>query len=528
MSQGMGMSTGMEQTLNPKMIAFYELLQQPTVELDQAINVEIQDNPALDISAERLCPACGAAMLTNQCRDCGYKLTKEEEEAPIQDRIADLALEAAPMEKPVYSPDDDQDDIVARLVSPETLGDHLRWAWRLAASRGNLELGETLIGCINDDGYLDTDLATLAEGLGVEESKLEEVLGEIQNLEPVGVGARTLRECIRLQLAAFKSQFELRVRNNHEVDPREKPLVELAIRLVDGHWESLARHSYEDVARRLKVTLDDVQDGADFIRSRTTPYPGRQYRPAWQSQGQGGEARVRPDVLIKKVEGQEGVYIVEVQESRSLGLRVNAVYKQLWDAMRRDPTGYSSKDREHVQHYLTRAREFIDNLNQRRKTLKLIIEAVADEQGKFLEEGTHSLKPLTRLSVAHRLGLHESTVGRAVTGKYALIPAGEVIPCDMFFDASLSVKEVIKDLLQDENPRRPYSDEQISQELAKRGIQIARRTVTKYREALKVPPAAQRRRYARGGLEIEAADEGDPDKIEVQAKVTRRARSPRA
>jgi RNA polymerase sigma-54 factor len=522
MSQGMGMSTGMEQTLNPKMIAFYELLQQPTVELDQAINVEIQDNPALDITAERLCPACGAAMLTNVCRDCGYKLTKEEEEAP-QDRIADLALEAAPMEKPVYSPDDEQDDIVARLVSPETLGDHLKWAWRLSGSPEHLELGETLIGCINDDGYLDTDLAALAEGLGVEESQLEEILMEIQALEPVGVGARTLRECVRLQLAAFKSQFELRQRNNHEVDLREKPLVETALRLVDNHWEAMARHSYEDIARRMKMGLEDVQDGADFIRTRTTPYPGRQYRPSWQSAGQSGEARVRPDVLIKKVEGAIGEYVVEVQESRSLGLRVNAVYKQLWDAMRRDPAGYSSKDREHVQHYLTRAREFIDNLNQRRKTLKLIIEAVAAEQGQFLEQGTHALKPLTRLSVAHRLGLHESTVGRAVTGKYALIPAGEVIPCDMFFDASLSVKEVIKDLLQDENPRRPYSDEQISQELAKRGIQIARRTVTKYREALKVPPAAQRRRYDR----VEAAGDEAPTSAKPVRRAARAPRTPK-
>ena len=204
---------------------------------------------------------------------------------------------------------------------------------------------------------------------------------------------------------------------------------------------------------------------------------------------------MRPDVVIKKVEGEEGVYEVTVNESRSVGLRVNGVYRQLWDSMRRDPTVYSSKDREHVQQYLTRAREFIDNLNQRRKTLKLIIEAVAAEQGEFLEIGTHALKPLTRLSVAHKLGLHESTVGRAVSGKYALIPAGEVISCEMFFDASLSIKEVIKDLLADENPRKPYSDEQISNELAKKGIEIARRTVTKYREALKIPPAAQRRRY---------------------------------
>ncbi len=484
MAQSLGMTTGMEQTLNPKMIAFYALLQQPSVELEQAIGTELQENPALDVTAERVCPACNATMLTAVCRECGYQFTKEDEQAEAQkDKLADLALEAAPMEKPSYSADDEVDDVVARLVSPETLGDHLRWAWRLSCSAEHRAIGDTLIGCINDDGYLDTDLETLSEGLDIPPEKLEEVLREIQNLDPIGVGARTLRECLRLQLV--------------HLDARERAggNADLALKLIDHYWEAMARHSYEDIARKCRVSLDEVQDAADFIRTRLTPYPGRQYRPSWQSQGPQGAGRVRPDVVIKKVEGEEGVYEVTVSESRSLGLRVNAVYRQLWDAMRRDPTGYSSRDREHVQQYLTRAREFIDNLNQRRKTLKLIIEAVAAEQGSFLEEGTHALKPLTRLSVAHQLGLHESTVGRAVTGKHALIPAGEVIPCEMFFDSSLSIKEVIKDLLAEENPRKPLSDEQISVELAKRGIEIARRTVTKYREALKVPPAAQRRRY---------------------------------
>lgn len=484
MSQSLGMSQGMEQTLNPKMIAFYALLQQPSVELEQAIDAELQENPALDVTAERLCPACGTTMLTHICRECGYQFTKEDEDAEIQkDRLADLATEAAPMEKPVYSSDDELDDVVARIVSPETLGDHLRWAWRLSCSNEDRELGETLIGCINDDGYLDTDLETLSEGLDIPLEKLEAILREIQLLDPVGVGARSLRECLRLQLV--------------HLDERERAEghADLALKLIDDFWEAMARHSYEDIARKLRVSVEKVQDAADFIRHRLTPYPGRQYRPSWQSQGAQGSGRVRPDVVIRKVEGSETEYEVVVSESRSLGLRVNAVYRQLWDAMRRDPVGYSSKDREHVQVYLTRAREFIDNLNQRRKTLKLIIEAVAAEQGKFLEEGTHSLKPLTRLFVAHQLGLHESTVGRAVTGKHALIPSGEVIPCEMFFDSSLSIKEVIKDLLAHENPRKPYSDEQISIELSKKGIEIARRTVTKYREALKVPPAAQRRRY---------------------------------
>ncbi len=467
----------MEQTLNPKMIAFYELLQQPSVELEQAITVELQDNPALDVSAERTCPACGANMPAPMCRECGYKLTREDEEAaePLRDKILDLAVEASPVEKPIYNGEEDGYDVMARLTATETLAQHLLWLWRMSCEKADRELGETLIGCLNDDGYLDTELETLAEGLDVPLERLEAILVEIQNLEPPGVGARTLRECLRLQLV-----------NRDKGDDAE--IAALALKLIDEHWQAMGRHSYEDIARKLRISVELVQEGADFIRGELTPYPGRQFRPAWDTGADGGSGRVRPDVEIRKVEGVDGVYTVEVNESRSLGLRVNAVYRQLWEAMRRDPTGYSSNDREHVQTYLTRAREFIDNLNQRRKTLKLIIEAVAAEQGKYLEEGTHSLKPLTRLSVAHKLGLHESTVGRAVSGKYALLPSGDVIGCEIFFDASLSVKEVIKDLLSEENPRKPYSDEQISAELAKRGIEIAR-------EALKIPPAAQRRRF---------------------------------
>jgi RNA polymerase sigma-54 factor len=478
------MSTGMEQTLNPKMIAFYELLQQPGVELEQAIESELQDNPALEVTAERLCPACGAHMMSAMCRECGYKFTKEEEEATeaVHEKIQDLAIEASPMEKPVYTGDEDGFDVMARLTATETLTEHLKWQWRMGCSDEHRTLGDQLIGCINDDGYLDSDLETLAEGLDVPLPKMEEVLGEIQNLEPAGVGARTLRECLRLQLV------------NRDKGP-DAEVAQLALKLIDDFWQALARHSYEDIARKLKTSVERVQDGADFIRTELSPYPGRQFHPSWHTGSPHGEGRVRADVEIKKVEGEEGVYIVEVNESRSLGLRVNSVYRQLWDAMRKDSVSYSSKDREHVQTYLTRAREFIDNLNQRRKTLKLIIEAVAAEQGQYLEQGTHALKPLTRLSVAHKLGLHESTVGRAVSGKYAMLPNGEVIGCEIFFDASLSIKEVIKDLLAQENHRKPYSDEQISTELSKKGIEIARRTVTKYREALKIPPAAQRRRY---------------------------------
>ena len=164
-------------------------------------------------------------------------------------------------------------------------------------------------------------------------------------------------------------------------------VAQLALKLIDDFWQPLARHSYEDIARKLKVSVERVQEGADFVRTELTPYPGRQFRPSLANpRARSGEGRVRPDVEIKPVNWQMApVNTPSKSPNRArLGLRVNSVYRQLWDSMRKDPAVYSSKDREHVQTYLTRAREFIDNLNQRRKTLKLIIEAVATRAGRSI------------------------------------------------------------------------------------------------------------------------------------------------
>lgn len=478
MKQGMGI----EQTLNPKMIAFYELLQRPVAELNQAIEAELEENPALEISAERLCPACGAAMLTDVCRECGYRPGSDEVE--LSKSPSDVSIDPTPASKTQHFDEDDFDDPMARLAAPETLSEHLHWAWRLQSSDEDYDLGCAIIGCLSDEGYLEEGLEPLAEGLGVEVDALEKVLLQVQQLDPPGVGARDLQECLRLQLENF-------VTRENEKDS-EKELAALALRMVNKQWHAMTRHAYEEIARKMRLSLQQVQAAADFVRHRITPYPGSQFRPEWQTRSS-GDARLRPDVVISK--NENGAYEVIVRESRSLGLRINGIYRKLWDSMRREPDTYSSKDREHVQQYLTRAREFIDNLNQRRKTLKLIIEAVAAQQGEYLEKDLHAMKPLTRLSVAHELGLHESTVGRAVSGKFAQIPTGSIVPCEIFFDASLAVKEVMKDVLAQEDPRKPYSDEKIARLLEERGIEIARRTVTKYREALKILPAAQRRRY---------------------------------
>ena len=187
------------------------------------------------------------------------------------------------MEKPTYTGDDDGFDVMARLSATETLTAHLQWLWRLSCTDENRALGEHIIGCINDDGYLDTDLETLSEGLDIPLEQVEAVLVEIQNLEPAGVGARTLRECLRLQLL-------------HREKGAKSEVAQLALKLIDDHWQPMARHSYEDIARKLKTSVERVQEGADFIRTELTPYPGRQFRPSWESGANGGAGRVRPDV----------------------------------------------------------------------------------------------------------------------------------------------------------------------------------------------------------------------------------------
>ncbi len=467
--------------LSPKLIAFYEMLQLPSLELEQSIVNELQDNPALELQSERLCPVCQNPLVDGVCRDCGF-----QQGDPIDpfEQMTTFAADYRPGDRDpltAANPDDDDFDPIARLAAPLTLQENLKWHFRALASADEQALGETLIDCLDDDGYLEGDLAELAEGLGVEFVELERVLQRVQLLDPPGVGARNLRECLLIQLQQLAEAGQ----------PNE-----LAQRMVTEHWALFGRHRYEEIATKLRVSASRVQAAADFISHNLNPYPGRAYRPEWQWQPQLEPGMVRPDCIIREVETRRGrSWLVEVPEARSLALRVNRTYRSLWEQMKRDHRGHSPQDREHVQKYIARAKDFISNINQRRHTLQLIMQKVVEEQREFFEGGTEYLKPLTRLKIAAAIGFHESTIGRAIVNKHALLPTGELMPCDEFFDQSLPVKEVIKRLLADEDARRPYSDEQMATLLRGKGIDIARRTVTKYREAMRVLPASKRRRF---------------------------------
>jgi RNA polymerase sigma-54 factor len=235
------------------------------------------------------------------------------------------------------------------------------------------------------------------------------------------------------------------------------------------------------------VTQDEVIGAWEFVKINLHPYPTSAFSAAIGS-GPQGRTIIRPDVLIRVVDGE---LEVEVVESRRFALRVDPTYARLSAGMRSAEA--SESDRQHVREYVGRARFFIDNVNRRRATLQRIAECLVERQRDYLLHGVQHLVPLTRAEVGALIGMHESTVSRATAEKYVMLPTGEVVPFGHFFTASLGVKDQIRKMIEAEDPAQPMSDQDIADRLATEGVAIARRTVAKYRDELQLLPARLRR-----------------------------------
>lgn len=443
---------------DPQMILANTLLGLSCLELAQAVQQEIADNPALE-TEDDICSTCIAP--GDICPGC-----TRGSESPSDTLNAyswrDVATSAAP--------DTEIVDPVSLIPERVTLRDHLLWQVGAVVDEADREIAEHLVCAVDDNGYLKADLDEIAQACRTTVEHVERVLCAVQSLDPPGVAARDLRECLLLQLDAIAG---------------DGTDVHVPLTIVRDYWSEMVARRYAYIARRLGVRLDDVEDGVAFIRKNLTPYPGTAFRPAWDKDRHREIPGVKPDVIVHR--DHDGHFRVEVVEYDYASVRISPSYVELWREMQKNPHVYSEGDKEHVATLLSRAHMFVRGLEQRRELLRKVAECIVEEQRPFFLSGSpEDLRPLTQCRLAALLHVHESTISRGVADKYMQLPNGDLVSFRYFFGKALSAKHMVKVIVQQEDPTAPYSDQQISEILRHLGYAVARRTVLKYREEMNI------------------------------------------
>jgi RNA polymerase sigma-54 factor len=446
---GADMLHSQQMRASPALIALNNMLVLSTNDLQQLVSRELEENPALDqVEAEEAhCATCGRPLSGNLCVACLH-----EDDRLREARRNDVS----------GVPDDEFDPLVA-VAAPTSLHESLRRDLHIALKPGDHPLADYLVGCLDDQGYLDGSVEEIADAIGLEVEQVEHVLKRLQDVGPPGVGARNVQECILIQID--------RLERAGVANPHVRAVVE-------HHWLDLGEHRYSDIARTRGITYDDVVAVRDFLRQYLRPFP------LDMSDSTSNTPVILPDVVIHE-DGDK--LLVEVLESRQYSLVLNPFYQTLAQQISAGQQQVTDEERVHMQTYISRARLFLTNLRQRRETIRRITEYLVERQEKFLRSGIRHLEPLTRAEVAAALGVHESTVSRATANKYVQLPNRALVPFSTFFHASLSVKDLIQELISNEDA--PLTDEQIVGILRDQGYELARRTVAKYRGQLGILPS---------------------------------------
>ncbi|HUH17019.1 MAG TPA: RNA polymerase factor sigma-54 [Methylomirabilota bacterium] len=459
----------MQVKVTPKQIAANYILQMSSVELQEAIAQELDENPALEMQELPNCPICGSQIVGNYCTDCmprkkdegedGSRLTADDLPGDGQTRLRD---------------EDDEFDPIARAEADFTLEDHLTWNLHALLPTRLHPVAEHVIGALDSNGFLTETDQEIAASTHVEVADVDQVLMAMKGLEPIGIGSRSITESLLAQVEYLRELGDVDVPEHAEA-------------VIGDHLPDLGERRFREIASAIGAGQRDVIAVWEFLKGNLNPYPTAAFTAAVS--GDSTRTIVRPDVLIRDIDGE---LLVEVVESRRFSLRVAPIYSSLSSKLRSNET--TEDEKQHVRQYVGRAKFFIDNINRRRATIQRISECLVDRQREYLLNGVQHLVALTRAEVGELIGMHESTVSRATADKYVMIPSGEVVPFSHFFTASLGVKDQIKRMIEAEDPKHPYSDQEIADTLAGQGIALARRTVAKYRDELQILPARLRHR----------------------------------
>lgn len=464
-------SPGQTMKVSPRLVAANYILELSSQELQQAISTELNDNPALELLEVATCRVCGSEMHGSICPRCIQRQKSAGTQYGADGQTYPSSYDEPGDTRERLSTEEDFDPLT-RVASEQTLSEKLLMDMGMVLPDEDLTIAEYLIGSLDEKGYLTVTTEEVAYEMGVEEDHVRAVLRVLQAQEPVGIGARNLRECMLLQIS-YLAERGISI-------PRAQEVVSL-------YLSELGEHKFARIAHEMKMSTQEVSDIWEFVKQKLNPHPAHGFTESNVGDRDTRSMYIVPDVVISNApDGFE----VEVVESRRFMLRINPMYTQLSADLHHSGADMSVDERRHVQQYVGRAKLFIANINQRRQTLHNITSCLVKQQQDFLEHGVRHLRPLSRAAVAQELGVHESTVSRATASKYVMLPNGEVIPYAHFFTPSLSVKDIMKEVIEKEG--KPLTDSEIVERLKDHGIHIARRTVAKYRMQLSILPSSLR------------------------------------
>ena len=459
--------------MTPQLQMAIKLLQLSRLELMDTIRAELEENPALEEVPE----STSVEQLTDQ-PDTASTDASETKEVTIEEKLQEdidwsnyLDEYNTPGRVHYESEDHDTPKFESFIAHKESLKDHLLWQFLMTKPDKEEErIASLLIGNINKDGYLQVSTEEIAYTSGSNHEKVEKILAIIQSFDPVGICARDLRECLLIQANV------LGLENSIVTD------------IIEDHLPNLEKKNYKVICKALKKSMDEVVAAINVIKIME-PKPGRLFSDETPQY-------INPDIYVYKLENE---FVIMLNDDGMPKLRVNSFYKNSIGRGKK----VSGEAENYIQEKMRSAAWLIKSIHQRQKTIYRVMESILRHQRDFFDQGIAYLKPMVLRDVAQDIGMHESTISRVTTNKYAFTPQG-IYELKYFFNSSIqrlhggaiasaSVQDKIRQIILAEDPKKPYSDDKIARILKNEEIHIARRTVAKYREMLKVLPSNKRK-----------------------------------
>jgi len=471
MKIGLHLRQRQQLVMTPKLQQALKLLQMPAIELQQMLKQEIMENPMLEEIDDYL----------ETQEDEQTESTKDEKEKTDADGNEEEQIDWNEYFQNGFEigyglGEETQEEFFERVpIAKRSFTDQLISQLRIATDdERTLDIGDYIIGSLDESGYLTCELEEVASTFDVPVEEAQRILSIIQTFDPPGVGSRNLQECLLIQLATKGLQDSM------------------AAKIIRDHFNDFKQKKYLEIGKKLKVPVQEIQTQSKII-STLDPKPGLEIMA-------GDPQYVIPDLVVEKVDEK---YVVYLNDKNIPRLRISHAYQE--ELLKDNKDGAGKETKEFIQSRLKSAKWLIQTIEQRRRTMVKVMECIVEKQRAFFERGTAFLRPLTLQQVASEINMHESTVSRVTTSKYVQTPRG-VFELKFFFSSSLgtqdgneisakSAKDRIRRIIDREDPHNPLSDQKIADMLKAGGLNIARRTVAKYREQLNILPARMRKQY---------------------------------